>query len=152
MGTFSLTPFLKTYLLLPWSSPSLYILVYCGLSLPIHFSSIPSCLLSLCTDFLFPLSSNPLQTHQSTFPVVYFLILFLPFWQSLFLASFPYPFFQYVHTILISAIIHLLCLPLFNITSLSLFVLLGQLSSFIPNFTQIGKEIWKEWIEIQVAP
>ena len=75
---------------------------------PMQFSSIPSRLLPLCADFLFSLSSNSLQPHQSIFPVVFLLSLFLPFEQSFLGAFLPYPLFQYVLTILISATLYIL--------------------------------------------
>ena len=61
--------------------------VRCGSDIP---AQIPSGVWSLCANFLFPLSSNPLQPHQSIFSVVFLYSMFFPrsgchylFWHSL---------------------------------------------------------------------
>jgi len=72
----------------------------CGPWLSRQFSSIPAGLWPFYSNFLFPLSSNPLQPHWFIFSVVFVFPLFPTFWQLLFvLAFFHYSSFQYVHTI-----------------------------------------------------
>ena len=60
----------------------------CGPLLPRQSSSIPPGLWPFYSNFLFPLSSNPLQPHWSIFSVVFVFSLFTTSWQLLFVLAF----------------------------------------------------------------